>query len=122
MASYNLFTCPGCENRFRVIWPNPLPSHFHRDSKVKLKCSSCGEMTELYDFHLDTIVQAPEPGIPSVEVLSISPRDPNPDPDASIKWRQELLFCLASAAKSACRAGRRFLLYSRALWRLGHGD
>jgi hypothetical protein len=55
MPSYNLFTCPGCEDKFRVIWPNPLPSHFHRDSKVKLKCSSCGEMTELYDFLLDTV-------------------------------------------------------------------
>ena len=99
MPSYNLFTCPGCEDKFRVIWPNPLPSYFHRHSKVKLKCSSCAEMTELYDFLLDTIVQAPEPGIPSIEVLSISPRDPNPDPAASIKWRQEIFLRRATRFK-----------------------
>jgi len=57
-------------------------------------------MTELYDFLLDTIVQAPEPGIPSIEVLSISPRDPNPDPDASIKWRQEIFLRRATRFKN----------------------
>ena len=99
MASYNLFTCPGCEDKFCVIWPNPLPSHFHRHGKVKLKCSSCGEMTELYDFLLDTIMQAPEPGIPSIEAMSISPRDPSPDPNASIKWRQEIFLRRAARFK-----------------------
>jgi hypothetical protein len=28
----------------------------------------CGEVTELYDFLIDKVLQAPEPGIPSVEV------------------------------------------------------
>ncbi len=27
MPSYDLFTCPGCEEKFRVIWPDPLPNH-----------------------------------------------------------------------------------------------
>jgi hypothetical protein len=30
----------------------------------------CGEVTELYDYLIDKILQAPEPGIPSVKVLS----------------------------------------------------
>ena len=100
MASYKLYACPNCEGRFRVIWPDPLPSHFHRHSKVKLKCASCGEITELYEFLLATIRQAPEPGIPSVEVLSISQRDPNSDPDASIKWLQEIFIRRAARFKA----------------------
>ena len=43
-----------------------------------MKCLDCGEVTELYDFLIDKILQAPEPGISSVEVLSISPRDRTP--------------------------------------------
>jgi hypothetical protein len=43
----------------------------------KIKCPDCGDVTELYDYLIDKILQAPEPGVPSVEVLSISSRDPN---------------------------------------------
>jgi hypothetical protein len=82
MPSYRSFMCPNCENYFHVIWPSPLPSHYHLCSKIKLQCPDCDEVTELYDFLIDEIMQAPEPGRLSVEVLSISPPDPNPDPDA----------------------------------------
>src|SRR6266436_9083298 len=80
MPSYDSFMCPNCKNYFRVIWPHPMPNHTVPCSKIKMKCPDCNEVTELYDFLIDKIMQVPEPGIPSVEVLSISPRDPNPDP------------------------------------------
>lgn len=99
MPSYNLFTCPGCEEKFRVIWPDPLPAHYHRHSKIKIKCSSCGEVREPYAFLFDTILQAPERGIQSIEVLAISPRDPSPDPGAGIKWRQEIFVRRAARFK-----------------------
>src|SRR5216684_8451404 len=73
MPSYDSFMCPNCEHHFRVIWPECLPTHYHLCSKIKIKCPDCGEVTELYDFLIDEIMQALEPGIPSVEVLSISP-------------------------------------------------
>ena len=78
MPSYKVFMCPNCESHFRVIWPEPLPSHYHLCSKIKIKCPDCGDVTELYDFLIDKVLQAPEPGIPSVEVLAISLRDSNP--------------------------------------------
>jgi len=66
-----------------VIWPEPLPSHYHYlNSKITIKCPLCGDINEVYGFLIDKIRSAPEPGIPSMEVLSISPRDPQPDPDA----------------------------------------
>ena len=71
MPSYDSFMCPNCENHFRVIWPAPMPSYHDCCSKIKMKCPDCGEITELYDYLIDKILQAPEPGIPSVEVLSI---------------------------------------------------
>jgi len=55
-----------------------------------MKCPDCGEVTELYDYLIDKIMQAPETGIPSVEVLSISPRDPNPDANARSKFWQQV--------------------------------
>ena len=27
MQSYDSFMCPNCEHHFRVIWPEPLPTH-----------------------------------------------------------------------------------------------
>ena len=90
MPSYDSFMCPNCEDYFRVIWPNPIPSHHDPCSKIRMKCPDCGEVTELYDLLIDKIMQAPEPGIPSVEVLSISPRDPNPDPNARSKFWQRV--------------------------------
>ena len=54
-------------------------------------CPHCGETSELYSFLFDKILHAPELGIPSVEVLSISPRDPNPDPDARINYMRKIL-------------------------------
>ena len=93
MPSYDSFMCPNCEHHFRVIWPEPLPSHYHLCSKIKIKCPDCQEVTELYDFLIDKILQAPEPGIPSVEVLSISPRDLNPDPNARSNYWQMVWAC-----------------------------
>jgi len=79
MPSYDSFMCPNCECHFRVIWPEPLPSHYHFCSKIKLKCPDCQEVTELYDFLIDRIMCAPDPSIPTVEVLSIfSPRTRTP--------------------------------------------
>jgi hypothetical protein len=90
MPSYRSFVCVNCEKYFHVIWPAPLPSHCHPCSKIQIKCPECGEVNELYDYLLNTILQAPEPDLPSVQPLAISPRDPNPDPDAVIKWRQRI--------------------------------
>jgi len=87
MPSYNLFTCSNCENHFRVLWPDPLPNHFHLRSKIKIVCP-CGEMTELYAFLLDRILQAPDSTMPTVQVESVSSRDPSPEPYARAKWQQ----------------------------------
>jgi predicted RNA-binding Zn-ribbon protein involved in translation (DUF1610 family) len=84
MPSYDSFMCPNCEHYFRVIWPDAMPSHRDPCSKIKMKCPDCGEVTELYDYLIDKIMQAPETGTPSVEVLSISPRDPHPNPGAPV--------------------------------------
>lgn len=88
---YDSFTCPNCEHSFRVIWPEPLPSHYHDlNSKITMKCPHCGDINEVYGFLIDRIKSTPEPGLPSVEVLSISPRDPNPDPDARRNYMQRM--------------------------------
>ena len=76
-----------------MIWPDPLPSHHDPCSKIKIKCPDCGEVTELYAYLIDRILQAPEPGMPSVEVLSISHRDPNPDPNARSNYLQKVWSC-----------------------------
>ena len=67
-----------------------MPNYTDPCSKIKMKCPDCGEVTELYAYLIDRILQAPEPGIPSVEVLSISPRDPNPDPDATMNYMRKI--------------------------------
>jgi hypothetical protein len=90
MPSYDSFVCVNCESYFHVIWPDPLPSHYHPCSKIKIKCPECGEVNELYDYLLDTILQAPEPDLPGVQPLSISPRDPNPDPNARSNHLREI--------------------------------
>jgi hypothetical protein len=58
-----------------------------------MKCLDCGEVTELYDYLIAKIFQAPEPDIPSVGVLSISPRDPNPDPYARSNYWHKVWAC-----------------------------
>jgi hypothetical protein len=68
MPSYSSFMCPNCEGHFRVIWPEPLPNYTDPCSKIKIKCPDCGEVTELYAYLIDRILQAPEPGIPSIEI------------------------------------------------------
>jgi predicted RNA-binding Zn-ribbon protein involved in translation (DUF1610 family) len=93
MPSYSSFMCPNCENHFRVIWPEPLPNYTDPCSKIKMKCPNCGEVSELYAYLIDRILQAPEPGIPKIEVLSISPRDPNPDPNARSHYWQKAWSC-----------------------------
>ena len=50
MPSYDSFMCPNCEHHFRVIWPEPVPTHYHPCSKIKMKCPECNEVTELYEF------------------------------------------------------------------------
>ena len=100
MPSYHLFTCPGCENSFRVLWPDPLPSHFHLCSRVKLTCPTCREQFEPYAFLFYRILQAPEAGIPTIQTESISPRDPNPDPDARLKWQQQIFIRRAARFKA----------------------
>lgn len=100
MPSYCLFDCPGCEHYFRVIWPRPIPSHLHRDSKIKIKCPNCGEVSEPYAFLFAVVRSAPNPSTPTVEPLEISPRDPNPDPDASIKWQQNIFIRRAARFKA----------------------
>ncbi len=99
MPSYNLFTCPNCENHFRVIWPNPIPAHLHFCSKIKIVCQ-CGELAELYAFLLDRILQAPDSTMPTVQVASISPRDPNPEPYARAKWQQGIFLRRAARFKA----------------------
>ena len=54
-----------------------------------MKCQ-CGEVNEVYGFIIDKIKSSPEPGKPSVEVLSISPRDPNPDRDARMNYMRKI--------------------------------
>jgi hypothetical protein len=103
MPSYKVFMCPNCESHFRVIWPEPLPTHHHKCSKIKIKCPDCSEVTELYDYLIDKVVQAPEPGIPSVEVLAISPRDPNPDPDARSHYWHKVWSCREARYRTAYR-------------------
>jgi hypothetical protein len=90
MPSYRTYTCPGCESSFRVVFPEPVPSHYANRSKIKLKCSACGEVREPYAFLLDRIMQSPEPGIPSIEVMEISLPDLNPPADVRIAWLQEV--------------------------------
>ncbi len=101
MPSYDSFMCPNCENYFRVIWPD-LPSHHDPCSKIELKCPDCQEVTEIYDFLIDRIMCAPELGVTSVEVLSISPRDPDPDPYARSNFWNKVW---------ACREARYRLMY-----------
>ena len=103
MENYKIFMCPNCEHHFRVIWPESVPTHYHLCSKIKMKCPDCGEVTELYDFLIDKIMQAPEPGIPSVEVLSISPRDPNPDPNARSNFWQMVWACREARYRTTYR-------------------
>jgi predicted RNA-binding Zn-ribbon protein involved in translation (DUF1610 family) len=103
MPSYDSFKCPNCEHHFRVIWLDPMPSHHDPCSKIIMKCPDCGEVTELYDFLIDKILQAPEPGIRSVEVLSISPRDPNPDPNARSNYWHLVWACREAKYRATYR-------------------
>ena len=96
MPSYDSFMCPNCEHYFRVILPDPMPSYHDPCSKIKMKCPDCGEVTELYDYLVDKILQAPEPGIPSVEVLSIPRVTRNP-----------ILMPVDTTGKKSGHAGRR---------------
>jgi hypothetical protein len=90
-APYDSFTCPNCEQSLRVIWPECLPSYYHPlNSKITMNCPHCGEVNEVYGFLIDKIKSAPEPGMPSVEVIAISPRDPNPDRDARRNYMQKI--------------------------------
>ena len=103
MPSYDSFMCPNCEGHFRVIWPEPLPSHYHLCSKIKMKCPDCNEVTELYDFLIDRITQPPDPSIPTVDVLSISPRDLNPDPNARSNYWQMVWSCREARYRATYR-------------------
>ena len=42
MPSYNLYTCPNCEDHFRLIWPDPVQIHiFIVAVRSKIKCPLC---------------------------------------------------------------------------------
>src|SRR5882762_4864582 len=99
-------TMPEFSNaKLRLVYVPELRKSFPRDlarmssgslpslQQDKMKCPDCGEVTELYDYLIDKILQAPESGIPSVEVLSISPRDPNPDPHARSNYWHMVWSC-----------------------------
>jgi hypothetical protein len=88
--NYDLFTCSGCESKFRVIWPEPLPSHCHLCSKIKIECPECRKVVDIYVYLLDKIAQTPDTSVPTVRVESISPRDANPNPDARIEYLREI--------------------------------
>ncbi len=103
MPSYKMYMCPNCEHHFRVIWPDPLPTYYHLCSKIKMKCPDCGEVTELYDFLIDRIMCAPDPSIPTVDVLSISPRDLNPDPAARSHYWQKVWACREARYRATYR-------------------
>jgi len=100
MPSYHLYTCPGCEANFRVVWPNPVPAHLHLCSKIKITCPDCGETNEPYGFLLDKILQAPDPARATVQVESISPPDPNPEPYARSKFQQQIFLRRAARFKA----------------------
>jgi hypothetical protein len=103
MPSYRSFMCFNCESFFHVIWPDPLPSHFHPFSKIKIKCPECGEVNDLYVYLLATILQAPEPSLPGVQPLSISPRDPNPDPNARSNYWHKVWACREARFRTTYR-------------------
>jgi len=86
-----------------VIWPEPLPNYTDPCSNIKMKCPDCGEVTELYAYLIDRILQAPEPGVHSIEVLSISPRDPNPDPNARSHYWQKVWSCREARYRATYR-------------------
>jgi hypothetical protein len=100
MPSYRLYTCPGCESRFRVIWPVPVPAHLGPCSKIKITCTVCGETNAPYAFLLDKILQAPNPAIPTVQVESISPPDPYPAPNARQRWQNKIFIRRAARLKA----------------------
>jgi hypothetical protein len=39
-----------------------MPSYHECCGKIKMKCPNCGEVAELYDYLIDKILRAPEPG------------------------------------------------------------
>ena len=96
---HHLFTCPGCEGHFRVVWPEPCPS-VDPVSKLPIRCPTCKEQSEPYAFLLDKILCVPEPGLPTVQVESISERDPNPKPDARMTWQREVILRRAARFKA----------------------
>ena len=100
MPSYHLYTCPGCEAHFRVVWPKPIPSRLHLCSKITVKCPACGELTELYAFLLDKILQPPNLGMPTVQPELISPRDLKPDPNARSKSQRQIFMRRAARFKA----------------------
>jgi hypothetical protein len=102
---YDSFTCPNCEQSLRVIWPESLPNNYHYlNSEITMKCPHCGEVNEVYGFIIDKIKSAPKPGIPSIEVLSISPRDPNLDPDAVMNHMRKIWMNRHARYKSTYQA------------------
>jgi hypothetical protein len=90
MSRYHLFTCPNCESSFRVVWPDQLPKDFHLNSKITITCPLCKEQREPYVHLLDVITCEPDPDRATVKVDAISPRDPNPNPNARMELQREI--------------------------------
>jgi len=99
MPSYHLYTCPGCEAYFRVVWPKPIPNHLHLCSKIKLTCPECHETNEPYAFLLGKILRPPNPDIRTVQVEAISPPT-NPEPNARQRWQQQIFIRRAERVKA----------------------
>ena len=90
MTGYKIFHCPYCEVVSRVIWPDPIPKHLCPQSKIGITCPSCNKRSEPYEFLLDIIQSAPNPEMPTTQVESISPGDPNISPNARSEWMHQI--------------------------------
>jgi hypothetical protein len=68
-----------------------------------MKCPDCDELTEVYDFLIDRIMQLPDPSIPTVDCLSISPRDSNPDRNTRSNYWQKVWACREARYRATYR-------------------
>lgn len=91
MTGYKIFHCPYCEVVSSVIWPDPIPKNLCPQSKIGITCPACNKRSEPYEFLLDRILSTPNAEMPSTQVESISPGDPNISPDVRSEWMQEIL-------------------------------
>ena len=65
-----------------------------------MECPDCHEVSDPYAFLLAVVRSTPNPNTPTVQPLAISECDPNPDPDASLKWQQQIFIRRAARLKA----------------------